>query len=222
MKYIKKSAERKFLVITPLRKGDVVSDITLDTIQRNSLPFEWIEYQGTGNPYKNTHSALLTYSREKKVPEYVIKIDNDIEAEDGMLDKMYDILVNAKPNVAYTYCSFEFKGAVNAKFPAAPFNSTKLCMSNSISSMSMLKLDALNNIKGFVTDDKYFRLLDWALWLKFLEFGYVGQPTMNTSFIAHSGPNSVSARSNEDYKEKFNRIQQDFVKPILERINQSR
>ena len=62
-----------------------------------------------------------------------------------------------------------------------------------------MKSKALQEVGGWVTDDRGFRLLDWALWLKLLNKGYIGTPTDKASFVAISKPSSVSNRGNEDY-----------------------
>jgi hypothetical protein len=62
----------------------------------------------------------------------------------------------------------------------------------------------------WVTDDRGFRLLDWALWLKFLKRGYVGVPTTKTSFVAISSASSVSSRGHQDYNEKRKWVLENF------------
>jgi len=113
----------------------------------------------------------------------------------------------------YAYCDFEFQGSINGKFPAIPFNEDKLKRSNYISSCSLMKSKRFLEVGMWVTDDKGFRLLDWALWLKFLNRGYIGKPThKQTSFIAIAGENSVSARDANDYYEKHKWIMENFIK----------
>lgn len=212
MNFIKKSDEApELLVITPLRNGDVVHEETINSIMSNSLTFDWISLEGDGNPYKNTEIALKIYERMMIVPPLIIKMDNDIVAMPGMLDKMKEVINASSWDVGYVYCEFRFTGAINAYFPVRPFDSDALKRCNYISSMSMMKTTALNDIDGFVTDDKYFRLLDWALWLKFLNHGYIGQPVSGTSFIAKASKNSVSAGTSEDYRKKASLVIKDFV-----------
>ena len=205
----------ELLLITPLRFGDTIMDKTINSITNNKTSFHWIKFEGDGNPYKNMDTALKIYLKTRHMPKYVMKMDNDIIAKEGMLDKMFDVLETTEPSIAYTYCSFEFTGFVNVRFDAREFDDEMLCRSNYISSMSMIKSKALEDIGGVITDDKYYRLLDWALWLKFLNNGYIGKPVYDTFFTAIAGKNSVSAGSNEDYQVKAQRIYNDFIKPYL-------
>ena len=212
--YIVKDRNPQLLVISPLKKGDVISHDTLTSVHRNNISMHWISFEGDGNPYQNFRTALQLYSFTNDIPEYMIKMDNDIVCDDEMLDKMYSTLHHSQEEVAYTYCAFRFTGSINMTFVADPFNIERLLQSNYISSISMMKSRHLEQIGGVVTDDKYFRLLDWALWLKFLYKGKIGIPCKTTSFTAFASGESVSARGPEDYKEKALRVMEDFVVPI--------
>lgn len=214
IEFIIKDDNPQVLIITPLRPKDKISDETFNTIGKTNLPVHWITLQGEQNPYKNFNTALGLYLRSHKPPNYLIKVDNDIKADIVMLEMMKETLDKSSKNIAYTYCSFEFTGVIKAKFNAIPFNPEKLMIHNYISSISMMKLYDLRIIGGTVDDDKYFRLLDWALWLKFLYHGFIGKPTYNVSFEAYAGPNSISAGSAEDYKIKAQHIMEDFIVPL--------
>ena len=210
---IEKSKRPDVLLITPLAKGDTISDKTTESIKNNNTKIDWICLSDNQNPYKNFDTALKIYEKRYNLPDYIIKIDNDIEAEKNMLPSMIGTLKKSSNNISYTYCSFCFTGHVNLKINAIPFDSEKLIINNYISSMSMMKTSHLKEIGGVVKDDKYFRLLDWALWLKFLNFGYFGEPTYNTSFKAYASENSVSNRGFKDYQIKAQRVIEDFVAP---------
>jgi hypothetical protein len=209
---INKNKKPDVLIITPLFKNDIISDKTLNIIQDNNIKIDWFSFTGIENPYKNFNNALQLYKKNFNLPNYIIKIDNDIIAKLNMLYDMKKTLDNSNSNVAYTYCSFNFTGYINLKIKAIPFNPHKLGKSNYISSISMMKSDCLEKIGGVVTDDKYFRLLDWALWLKFLNNGYIGSVT-DTSFTAYASENSISNRGFKDYKEKALRVIEDFYVP---------
>jgi len=171
---------------------------------------------GDNNPYYNTKIAYKQYRRENgDVPKYVIKVDNDITTSKHWLDKMYTVLESAKPEVAYTYTSFEFTGAINVKFPLSKFQPQRLVRSNYISSCSLVKTQLLDQIGGFVTDDKYFRLLDWCLWLKFLKFGFIGEPVPHAHFTAYASPTSISCKSREDYQIKLKAVKDDFINNMV-------
>jgi hypothetical protein len=80
----------------------------------------------------------------------------------------------------------------------------------------MIKYDYLEFIEGPVRNDMYKRLLDWALWLKFFQYGYYGIPCPTAHFVAYSGPEDISAGTAQDYQIKHRRVHRDFVMPILQ------
>lgn len=216
IKKIDKSAE--ILVVTPLSPNHKISKETKKTIKRSKVPFNWVSYTGDNNIPTNAEKGLVMFTRKYYKPKYFLMIDNDIIAERNLIDKMYNCLSNNRdPRIAYTYASFKFDGYINIMFSALPFDHRKLCKSNYISSNSMIKVEALDKIGGFVKDNKYVRLLDWCLWLKFMSYGYIGQPCPDAFFIAISDEKSVSSGSNEDYWKKFNEVQKDFVEPHKEK-----
>lgn len=213
-KSLVKNDDPVVLVITPLRELDRISNHTVDSIMCTSVHIHWISCSGNQNPYKNFDDALKWYQTTDTLPKYVIKMDNDIKADFDMIEKMVSTLDGSSDDVAYTYCDFGFEGTVNISFKAVPFNAKRLTMANYISSISMMKSEALEVIGGVETSDRYFRLLDWVLWLKFLKCGYKGVPTPDTSFVAYAGLNSVSSGSHYDYVEKYKRVYNDFILPM--------
>jgi hypothetical protein len=52
--------------------------------------------------------------------------------------------------------------------------------------------------------------------LKCLNYGFLGKYISNKGFITPLNKNNVSARGMNDYKEKYDLVIKDFVKPILE------
>ena len=214
LKIIKQTKNPKYLVITPLKNGDKISKITKKSINRNRHQFDWISYQSNNNIPTNTELALKEY----KYIRYIIKIDNDINANRNMLDKMYNVLHTMPKHIAYCYPKFKYllPNGKSIDFTDNIFNVERLLKSNYITSNSMIDRYKLDEIGGFVTDNKYVRLLDWALWLKFLYYGYIGVPS-NTGFVTALNDNNISARGNEDYKEKHKRVYDDFVLPIMNR-----
>jgi hypothetical protein len=134
-----------------------------------------------------------------------------------MLDRMVFILDILPEDVAYTYSNFEFKGEIDKKFPAIPFDIKKLSYNNYISSNSLIKIKFLDKIGGFVTDEHYKRLLDWCLFLTFYQHGYIGMPTPNANFVATSTKDDVSAGTVQDFELKRKRVLEDYVKPIMQK-----
>lgn len=216
MKIIKKAKNPKFLVITPLRISDSISHSTLNLLNTTKTEFDWISFSGNNNIPKNTQLGLDEYERTIGNVEYIIKVDNDITAEDNFLDSLYETLRNSDDKIAYSYCKFSFIGKSRRfEFNNIEFDELKLLNSNFISSVSMIKRDKLKEIGDFIYDEKYVRLLDYALWLKFLANGYIGIPDYNTRFTADLNENSVSASSAKDYAIKMQRIREDFVLPYV-------
>lgn len=216
-----KTNNPKILCVTPLKNGDTVSKQTKVTIKRNKIPFNWITFEGPHNPAKNMELGLQKYKETyDSIPPYIIKIDNDITMSRGMLDKMYNTIENCKSKfVAYCYCGFEFTGALTNKFPVANFDARRLLQGNYISFMSLINSNILEKIGGLETDDSMFRLLDWALWLKFLYYGHIGIPCINAGFTAYASPDSVSARGQEDYTEKHVVVKTKWIDPIIEKYS---
>jgi hypothetical protein len=208
----------EILVITPLKKGSKVSPETKKTLKRCDVPFHWVSYMGEGNPYKNMVPPWRQYRKEHETPPYIIKIDNDLTCKRGMLDKLYEALVDSPKHIGYSYCCFKYRGKVNIDFDHLDFNIDRLIQSNYISSCSLMKTKTLEETGSFITDDKYFRLLDWALWLQFLRRGYIGQFVPDTSFTAYASPTAVSCGSQEDYRVKHMAIVEDFIRPYLDKF----
>lgn len=219
MKYIQQHKSPEILVITPLRPGDKVSVETRKSLKRCDTPFTWVSFMGDNNPAKNTQLAYRKYAKEYELPDYVIKIDNDLELPRRFLDKMISTLKECDDKrVAYTYCSFEFKGHINVKIPVVEFDHEKLLRQNYISSCSLINVNKLNGAGGWVVNDKYFRLLDWCLWLKFLNKGFIGKMTPDCHFIANSTKDSVSSKDVNDYVQKYQLVKKDFVDKIAEKL----
>ena len=51
-----------------------------------------------------------------------------------------------------------------------------------------------------------------------LSYGYYGVLCNDTSFVAISDRESISARSKEDYDLKYRRVKQDFIDPLLDGV----
>lgn len=211
IKYVVKHNKPEILVITPLFTGHKIGKETKKTLKRNKTPFEWISYMDSSNPCKNAQVAFDIYRKNNDLPPYIIKIDNDLITQRGMLDEMFNVLEQSMSHEAYCYCPFEFQGAVNVKFKNDfPFDPDHLRKENYISSCSMMKTKKFLEIGMWVTNDEGFRLLDWALWLKYLNRGYVGVPTTKTSFVAIAGNKSVSSGGYDDYQKKRQWVLDNF------------
>lgn len=215
------SKNPKVLVVTPLLPEHKVSKITKKTLKRNDTPFSWVSYSGENNIPTNAQKGINEYQRRWGTVSYFLMIDRDIEAGRHLIDKMYKNLERSNDDVAYCYASFEFKGYVNASFPADKFDMIRLLEGNYISSNSMIKMSCLEEVGGLITDEQYKRLLDWALWLKFLQHGYSGIPCSDAYFIAYSDKEDISAGTKEDYKIKWQRVRRDFAMPVINNLMMS-
>lgn len=205
-------------MVTPLLTGHKISRETKIGVLRNNMNFTWVSYEGKENTAKNYADGIKVYRDKYFSPKYVMMVDRDIIPSRQMLDRMYDTLRKTDRYTAFCYCNFEFKGAVNKRFYDIEYDPIQLLRGNFLSSNTMIKLDKLDEIGGVVTDDKYKRLLDWCLWLQFLSFGYYGILCQDANFIAMSDKESVSARSTEDYKQKYRLVRRDFIDPLLDGI----
>ena len=214
---VHKSKNPKFLVITPLRLGDEIYPNLMESIWINKTKFDWITYCGPNNIPLNTQNGLKEYCKNNKKPKYFIKVDNDIVFKTNVLDEMYNKLKLSSKNIAYCYSSFAFIGKMTAYFKAQEFDINKLINSNYISSVSMIKTEAFENTGGYITDDKYIRLLDWAHWLYLYKRGYKGIPC-NGMFHAIVNKSGISNASSEDYFKKRELIIRDFINPLKENI----
>ena len=213
---IKECKDPELLIVTPLLPDHEVSRETKVSMKRNKTKYTWIKSYGNSNIPTNALEAIKWYKSFKSLPPYYIMIDRDVTVGRGMLDKLIETLKKFEwaEKVGYAYASFEFKGHINQKFPADPFDINRLLQSNYISSNSMFKSSVIEEI-GLVTDEKYKRLLDYAFLLKCFERGYLGVPVPQASFVAQSTKNDVSAGSNDDYMVKYKRVFEDFIKPII-------
>jgi len=208
------------LVVTPLLPGHKVSKETKVTLKRNKTRFNWFVSMGNSNIPTNALRGIEKYKKMfQKLPEFYIMIDRDIVLGRGMLDKLVKKLrTMPEDKVGYAYASFKFEGHINQEFPAIPFDINALVQSNYISSNSLFRSKAIEEV-GLVTDDKYKRLLDWAFLLKCYAHGYVGVPEPKASFVAKSTKDDISAGSQDDYKLKHYRVHEDFVKPLIKKLD---
>lgn len=213
-KIIKESKDPRIIVVTPLLPGDKISKDTKRSIKRNSIEYSWITSTGNNNIPTNVELGLKWYLKRKR-PDYVLPLDNDIILGRYMLDRLVYRMDKVKKG--YCFASFKFQGYTNVEFKNDDFDISKLLQSNYISSNSLIHIDSLIKIGWFVKDEKYKRLLDWALWLKFLLHGYGGIPCPEAKFIAISSEKDISSQGSEDYKIKSKRVIQDFVKPFVDR-----
>jgi len=218
LKIIKEAKTPELLVVTPLFKGHKLSRETKLGLERNDIKFAWVSFESTNNTAKNYADGIKAFRDKVYRPKYVMMVDRDIIPSRHMLDKMYDTLKRAPDDTVFCYCDFEFKGLINRQFFDIEYNPITLLRSNYISSNSMIKLNKLDEIGGVVTDNKYKRLLDWCLWLNFLSYGYYGIRCPDISFIAISDNQSISARSDEDYKQKSRLVMLDFIDPLIEGV----
>lgn len=208
------------LVVTPLRVKDDIEKCVQKLIETNDVSFSWVSYKSEANIPTNTELGMLEWKKSYELPKYIIKIDNDINPDDHFLDALYNRAEFTDNRVAYVYPSFRYfkeDGQVLWNLEASPFNISYLLKQNYITSMSLIKTSYLEQIGGFVKDEKYQRLLDWALWLKFYYFGFIGEPEPSAWFSSTIKLGDVSSGTREEYIEKACNIMQDFCLPIIKK-----
>lgn len=217
VKILKECKNPEILVVTPLLPKHDVSRDTKITIKRNESKYYWIASEGNYNIPTNAKNGIDWYkSRFGKLPEFYFMLDRDIKLGRNTLDKLKNVLKSRNPDrIGYAYASFEFKGHINHKFPADPFDINRLLRGNYISSNSMFRSKVIEEV-GLVTNEKYKRLLDYAFLLKCFNSGFIGIPVPNASFVAKSTKNDISAGSKDDYNIKYNRVFKDFIRPLID------
>lgn len=208
------------LVVTPLLPDHEVSRETKVSMKRNKTKYTWVKSYGDNNIPTNAMEAVKWYKSFKNLPPFYLMVDRDITMGRGMIDKLVAKLKKFSwtDKIGYAYASFEFKGYVNQKFPADPFDINRLLQANYISSNSMFRSEVIEKV-GLVTDDKYKRLLDYAFLLKCFKMGYLGVPVPEASFVAKSTKSDISAGSQQDYVIKYKRVFEDFIRPIIKKVD---
>ena len=201
---IKENNNPSILIVTPLRTNDVIPKKLISSMNRNITPFSWVSHSGL-TCAKNASKAIELYPHS--LPDYIIKLDNDIEPDNCWLDKLYNKLKNTKDEIAYSYSSFSYYGYINANFPAITFDENRLKQSNYISSVSLFKTKPLMEVGGFYHDENLKRIDDWALLLKLLYKGYKGIP-VDTYFKNEGKPSSISSGSQQEYAIEYNYLKQ--------------
>lgn len=216
---LREDKDSALLVVTPLAPGHKISRETRNTIQRNDIPFTWISSEGPYNVPTNVENGIFWYRRKGRYPvlPYVLPLDKDISLGRYMIDRLYARLDSSDDNIAFAYASFAFKGYINQKFPAYEYDINMLVKGNYISSNSLIKIRALEDVEWFVKDDDMVRLLDWSQWLKFYRYNWYGIPCPEANFVVNSSPSDISSRSEEDYKIKSKRVFEKFVLPLFEK-----
>lgn len=206
------------LVITPLWPGHKISKATKKTIKRNDISYMWITSENQENIPTNLQNGLEWYKENRgNLPPYYFMLDRDIILGRYLLDRLYTTLQNAKPEVAYAYASFGFRGHMNLDFDAKPFDINRLLQHNYISSNSLFRSEVYDEV-GLVVDNKFKRLLDWCYLLKLFDHGYYGEPCETASFIVQSTESDISSGSKEDYNKKRELVIANFVKPIIDKF----
>jgi len=207
----------KILIITPLLTGHTISNDTKTSIKRNDgTLYTWASYEGPGKHAKNVQNGLDAYiATVKTSPPYCMILDRDIDLGRHFIDRMIECIEGTADNIGFVFSPFEYKGYVNAKFGPLEYNINRLMVGNYISSNSLYKMEAVRKVNGFVTEEKYHRLSDWAMWLKMYRAGYIGKLCPNAYFTAISNKEDISAGSMEEYAATKKEVFETFIKPIL-------
>jgi hypothetical protein len=214
LKIIHDNKNPLILVISPLLPEHDISEETKKSIRSNKVQYKWISFASNKKHAANVQDGLIAYkSWFGQLPPYIQVLDRDIICGRKMIDRLYKNLIKQPDNVGYSYCSFEYKGHINLAFPPMKFDIEKLKRGNYISSCSLYRTSVVEAVGGFVTELKYHRMSDWALWLKMYNQGYIGSICYDTSFIAMSTEKDISAGSPIEYHITKEHIIKDFIKP---------
>ena len=217
LKILHEDKNAKILIVTALYTGHAVSGETKTTIRRNKTPYIWISYMSDGKHATNVQKAISAYRKKVGgiIPPYIFVLDRDIICGRHMLDKMINVLGKADKNIGFCYCPFEYSGHINIKFPPMEYDINTLVHGNYISSNSLYKTSMVERVGGFVVEEKYHRMSDWAFFIKSFTYGYIGKLCPDASFIAMSTAQDISAGSNEEYINTKKLIQSDFISKII-------
>jgi hypothetical protein len=214
LKIIKEAKKPKILIITPLLTGHTISNGTKTSIKRNDgTLYTWISYEGQRKHAANVQAGLEAYTK-MPLPTYMMILDRDIILGRHCIDRMFECIEGTPDNIGFVFSPFEYKGFVNATFGPLEYNINRLLVANYISSNSLYKLEAVRKV-GFVTEERYHRLSDWAMWLKMFKAGYIGKLCPNAFFTAISNKDDISAGSMEEYTTTKKEVFETFIKPIL-------
>ena len=209
---VKNCKDPLVLVISPLLPEHDISSETKQSIRSNKIQYKWVSFASNRKHADNVQAGLDAYEMfYGPFPPYIMVLDRDIILGRKMIDRLYNTLIKQNDNVGYSYCPFEYRGHVNAKFPPMKFDIEKLKQANYISSNSLYKSSVVKAVGGFVTELKYHRLSDWAMWWRMYKKGYIGSICYDTSFIAMSTEKDISAGSSEEYHTTRDLIIQDFI-----------
>jgi hypothetical protein len=207
--------DSNILLITPLLPGDKIHRDTKIGLKRNNTKFNWYSYTGNNNVAKNYELGIKEWIRQTgREPRHTMIIDKDMRPNRHLIDLLNAALNRTDDNIAYAYPNFSFRGSTNIDFVNRPFDPMMLMRSNYITSNSMIKWHILKEV-GIVTDNKYKRLLDWALWLRMLSLGYHGVLVPQAYFWDEMNKNSVSAGDGQEYIHIYNAVKKDFIDPML-------
>jgi len=216
LKILKEHKNPEILVMTPLGPDRKISTETRTSIKRNDIPFTWASFEGDGKHAANVQSGLEAYlAKYRTLPKFFQIIDDDIILGRHMLDRLHSKIIDTPQMIAFVFCPFSYRGHINVSFPAQVYDINKLLTNNYISSNSLYKSEVLMSVGGFVTEYKYHRLSDWAMWLGLFRQGYAGVLCDTTSFVAISKPTDISAGSIEEYETTRNLIINDFARPLV-------
>ncbi len=146
----------------------IVDDGSKETEKLRNLEIKGIDLQKYFIQHQGA-SGARNFGYSKSTGEYIFFCDADvIFLKNNALEKMTNKL-EQNPNKAYCYCSFKFGWK---QFTCGEFDKDKLKNNNYISTMSMIKRKALEEIINNINkpwDKNLKRFQDWDLWLTMLE-----------------------------------------------------
>lgn len=148
----------------------------------------------------------LGASRAKE--PFLLFSDDDVIWHKDALAAMLGFLLRHPANTGYVYTNFMMVNHPTRgtqAHEAGEWSATKLRSHNFISTMSLMRREALEATNGW--DERLERLQDWDLWLQMLKKGIIGAHLPVVAFTAIYDPNGITkadgyARAHQIIQEK--------------------
>lgn len=185
----------------------VVVDDGSDPPVKSCVPrgVEYVRLERTGGVQRARNLGLQVLGREV---EFALFSDSDVVWKPGSIAAMVETL-RGNPEAAYCYGNYEMVGADRmTTFVSGRWNARRLMSANFISTMSLVRMEALPETV-WVEDEE--RLQDWSLWLRLLGEGKRGVWLNRVLFVAYYDAGSISLRGPDDYARWKREIRRRYV-----------
>lgn len=134
--------------------------------------------------------------------KYTLFSDSDVIWHKGALDKLVDAL--ERSDADFAYCDYD-RGSLGL-WLAGEWSAKRLRASNYISTMSVIRTEALDFLGDYPFDEKIIRLQDWDLWLSLSSKGLRGTYVREILFRTEFMPDGISMKPG--YQDAINVIRE--------------